>query len=798
MPPVGGGPPGTASHAKQREGRPAAETQEGRFSRDLAPSLELGEDMLSTLARATREAEVNASFGGSSSTGIPARGAVFAPHEGDRIATGSDGGFAAAFEKYRAGGRLLHQPGESRQQTSFSASDSAALLCSAVDLACLREGLQTSGAGTLSGSHLGDFDSSGVLPESHRASAETAAGKTFRLLGGTDLAALQTVMADLAAGERTEFAAGCGIFAGSPSGRGASRSGEEHNRAATQQQQDDDILSSSLFAKLLQECQASGCDLADLGGERQGRDRLRVKAEAPERGSALPAELAALLQQHHPCRLSEKSESSKRVLASVSSTACNSNSNSRRTSSCSPGADEDGSEDARAYKRRILEMHLLDQRRSSFAGSSRSSGSSELRMLAASLACSREGAIDALEAGTSERKQRQPGQEQCSGGDSPTNPMSPSYLAELQLIERVASGDPTLFNEDTLTASTLRGPLGYYSVCEGTNKEDATSPRLYPIVRGVSRDNTKKRWAVYWKGYRRYFYDKFFESCIEAYRRAVQFRQQATTAAAAVAATGNPAHLIAAGLHGSPGGTGSSRQQVKGDPSETVAAVLASAAAAVANQANGDGRRGKSGSPVGTASSCRDRGQDNDRTVVCLYKEAILFVLEDLRNNVLAQYLSSRAAATVNTTAPTAPHASTVELAAATTAKRLLEQLLLVHTNLVGNATSTAELQPSLMIVAPCLEDLKLPSQQTSQQQLLLLQSILAMHIQQLLLLSRYLNKGHLASDGDRESRAQKSEAVNVKAEAAQNESSLAAAEGEPQDRRSAPEPSASAVDVHA
>lgn len=759
--------------------------------------MELAGDMLSAPAREQPEKK------GGSGTSIAERSSAFPPTELDGTANGSDGDFAAAFEKYRHGGWLPHHSGGNRQHTVLSASENAALLCSAVDLACLREGIQTSAAGSFNGSQLGDIRSSGVMPETHNSActAETGTEKPIRSLGGTDLAALQTAMADLVAAERSEFASGSGIFSGSVSSRKVTRYGEQHNRVVSQQQKDEDILSSSLIDKLLQECQNTGCNMANLGRERQGKDSMRGKAEVLGRcPPTLSPELVALVQQNPARRILQKSEGSKRLLASVSSTACNSSSNSRRASSCSPGAEEDGSEEARLYKRRILEMQLMDQRRGSFASSSRSSGSSELRMLAASLAASREGeAMEALEMGAPEKKHKQQGQEHCSAGDSPSNPMSPSYLAELQLIERVANGDPTLFNEDTLAASSLRGPLGYYSVCEATSKEDSTAPRLYPIVRGVSRDNTKKRWAVYWKGYRRYFYDKFFESCIEAYRRAVQFRQQATTAAAAVAATGNPAHLIAAGLHGSPGGTGSSRQQIKGDPSETVAAVLASAAVAVASQANSDSRRVKSTSCMGTAAASRDRDQDNDRTVVCLYKEAILFVLEDLRNNVLAQYLTSRASATVQETANTAPHAANVELAAATTAKRLLDQLLLVHTNLVGNATSTAELQPSLMIVAPCLEDLKLPSQQTSQQQLILLQSILAMHIQQLLLLSRYLNKGNLVRGGETASRAQKSEQVHVKPETTQNEtSSPSHAQEEPQDPRVATTPSASAVDVHA
>lgn len=785
-----GEPPRTASSIR-RELKPAADTADGLLRRNLVTSLDLGGDMLSTLVRASREADTKAAAGGSSAACSEALSSNGGPNDGSR---GSDEEIAAALEKYRSGGFLSQQVKGSSQQTATSAAENAAFLCSAVDLACLREGLHAS-ASTLSSTRLGELEPTGVLREAQKTPTETIDGKQqLRLLGGTDLAALHTAMSDLAAAERTEFPTTGDIFKSSSSGRGVGQSEVEQNTGVSEQQ--DDILSSSLFTKLLRECQASGCDIADLGIGRQEKESTRVKTEAPARRPSLSSDIVALLQQQATLRVPEKPEGSKRSIESVSSTACNSSSNSRRTSSCSPGADEDGSEEAREFKRRILEMHLLDQCRSSYASSSRSSGSGGLRDIAASLSSPREGdSMETLERVIADKKQKPSGQEQGSGGDSPSNPMSPSYLAELQLIERVANGDQTVFNEDTLTASSLRGPLGYYSVCEAAIKEDSSAPRLYPIVRGVSRDNTKKRWAVYWKGYRRYFYDKFFESCVEAYRRAVQFRQQATTAAAAVAATGNPAHLIAAGLHGSSGGSSSNRQQVKGDSSEAVAAVLASAAAAVASQASGDSRKAKAGPQVPGAVSCRDRSQDSDRAVVCLYKEAILFVLEDLRNNVLAQYLTSRAAATVNATANTVPHAATVELAAATTAKRLLDQLLLVHTNLVGNATSTAELQPSLMIVAPCLEDLKLPSQQTTQQQLQLLQSILAMHIQQLLLLSRYLSKGSLVC-GDTESRARKQELVSVKEESGQNNGHPAAGQEEAQVATALS--STGAVDVHA
>ncbi|KAL8455312.1 hypothetical protein Emag_000896 [Eimeria magna] len=795
-----GSPSRPAFGGRQREvSKPAAsEASGGPHSKAAVSTLELSEDMLSALARASREVETNAVGGGGSSTsmGSPASIAAYAPTDLGRVAPESDGELAAAIEKYRSGSFFGQQASGSRQQTSLTGTqaDSAALLCSEVDLACLRDGLQASAEG-FGSMRPRSLEAAGAVVEGSNGSTSTDGGRPGRqLLGGANLAALQTAMADFAAAERAQYAADSGVFSGSASGRRAGPLGGASSRGASTPQQDVDVLSSSLFTKLLSECRSSGCDLAAAGAERQGRDPAAVKSELFERASALSPELLVLLQHHSARRLQDKTVGSKRLLASISGSSCSSSINSRRTSSCSPGADEDGSEEARFYKRRIL-GHMLEQHRSNFAKKGRVNGGSDLKALAASLAAARDGdIIDALDIRSKERKERKPGQEHGSSGDSPPNPLSPSYLAELQLIERVANGDPTLFNADGLGGSPLRGPLGYYSVCEATNKEESTPARLYPVVRGVSRDNTKKRWAVYWKGYRRYFYDKFFESCVEAYRRAVQFRQQATTAAAAVAATGNPAHLIAAGLHGSPGGPGNRRQQVKGETAETVAAVLASAAASVANEGNGDGRRIKLGSNGACTGVSKDRCQDNDRTIVCLYKEAILFVLDDLRNNVLSQYLTSRAAATVNAAASAVPHAANIELAAATTAKRLLDQLLLVHSNLVGNATSTAELQPSLMIVAPCLEDLKLPSQQTSQQQLQLLQSILAMHIQQLLLLSRYLNKGiHLPSE---ENCAQKPQPATVKEEVGQTE--MPVREEEPQDSLVAAASSESAVGVHA
>ncbi|CDJ42224.1 hypothetical protein, conserved [Eimeria tenella] len=863
---VAAGRPPLCKSKRREPAAAAAEMREERLARDLA-ILELSRRVMSARTRtaqsvpssAGREAEEAAANKEALEWSRPAH----QPLEEDGYSSSntiSPEDFAAAYERRRARRASQQQQGEGRQQQqpSFSSADTAAMLSSAVDLSGLRDGLQTtssssssrseaskpasstlslgpssrpSSAQALSFAARGGAQPAGGRPEAAAAAAEAAsrgAGEQQqqqrRCGGGQDFSELQSLLAEFAATERPEFtAANGGMFSGAaaasskeashPSGGGA---GEFEAAASKTELQGEDTVSTSLFSRLIQECQLSGCVDFDLNSADQAA-AARGTGELAGRLPALSAELVALLQHHQQLSgLGEKQENGKRLLTSANSTACNSNINSRRTSNCSPGAEDDGSEETRAYKRRIIEMHLLDQRRSSFASVSSSSGSSELRLLAASLAGGgRDGEGDPAEGGAAASAaaaaaaaaagtlaERKPKQQTCpeSGGaaaaESPSNPSSPSYLAELQLIERVAGGDPFV-NEEALGPSAFRGPLGYYSVCEAAGKEEASSQRLYPIVRGVSRDNTKKRWAVYWKGYRRYFYDKFFESCVEAYKRAVHFRQQATTAAAAVTATGNPAHLIAAGLHGSPGSSSSSaKHQLKADHSECVAAVLASAAAAVANQASGESRKGKASTPCAGQNSSRD-----DRTVVCLYKEAILFILEDLRNNVLAQYLTAKAAASSAAAAAAAAAApsSAVELAAATTAKRLMDQTLLMHTNLVGNATSTAELQPSLMIVAPCLEELKLPSQLAAQQQLALIQSILAMHIQQLVLLSRYLNKGDappLASDAG--SPAGQPKLASLKSEAEQGGPPAAAAAPQHPRQQQPPAAAGGALDVPA
>ncbi|CDI76518.1 hypothetical protein, conserved, partial [Eimeria acervulina] len=55
----------------------------------------------------------------------------------------------------------------------------------------------------------------------------------------------------------------------------------------------------------------------------------------------------------------------------------------------------------------------------------------------------------------------------------------------------------------------------------------AEAPDLcLPLVKGVSRDKKSKRWAVYYKGQRHYFYDKNCGGCKEAYTLAVHLRRQ--------------------------------------------------------------------------------------------------------------------------------------------------------------------------------------------------------------------------------------------------------------------------------
>ena len=49
---------------------------------------------------------------------------------------------------------------------------------------------------------------------------------------------------------------------------------------------------------------------------------------------------------------------------------------------------------------------------------------------------------------------------------------------------------------------------------------------VLPVVKGVSRDKKSRRWAVYYKGQRHYFYDKNCGGCRRAYELAVHLRRQ--------------------------------------------------------------------------------------------------------------------------------------------------------------------------------------------------------------------------------------------------------------------------------
>lgn len=55
----------------------------------------------------------------------------------------------------------------------------------------------------------------------------------------------------------------------------------------------------------------------------------------------------------------------------------------------------------------------------------------------------------------------------------------------------------------------------------------AEHPHLVlPVVKGVSRDKKSRRWAVYYRGQRHYFYDKNAGGCRRAYKLAVGLRRQ--------------------------------------------------------------------------------------------------------------------------------------------------------------------------------------------------------------------------------------------------------------------------------
>ncbi|KAL8274907.1 hypothetical protein Esti_001196 [Eimeria stiedai] len=49
---------------------------------------------------------------------------------------------------------------------------------------------------------------------------------------------------------------------------------------------------------------------------------------------------------------------------------------------------------------------------------------------------------------------------------------------------------------------------------------------VLPVVKGVSRDKKSRRWAVYYRGQRHYFYDKNCGGCRRAYELALQLRRQ--------------------------------------------------------------------------------------------------------------------------------------------------------------------------------------------------------------------------------------------------------------------------------
>lgn len=316
--------------------------------------------------------------------------------------------------------------------------------------------------------------------------------------------------------------------------------------------------------------------------------------------------------------------------------------------------------------------------------------------------------------------------------------------------------------------------LGFYAVQDGGAEE-------FPVVRGVSRDNTKKRWAVYWKGYRRYFYDRLHRSCAEAYRLAVIFRERATHAALAVAVTGDCRHLEAAGLlHAAPhqqlpslvpeaasgagrnkGESGASGLEAgSGEagglqhPSQQKAAAVFAAtleAAARAALAKGVTPSGLLLASPG-AGGCGESASNNnnnptnskgqqalppraERMALTLYKEAIGFVLEDLKSNVLPRLLVPQFAGEEGDSEETAA----TQVAAAGAARRLLEQLLGSLAGLVSSATTTTELHPFLLLISPCVRELKLPRHLTLHQQALLLRSAAALQAQQQLLLARYL-----------------------------------------------------------
>ncbi|OEH79825.1 AP2 domain transcription factor ap2x-4 [Cyclospora cayetanensis] len=93
--------------------------------------------------------------------------------------------------------------------------------------------------------------------------------------------------------------------------------------------------------------------------------------------------------------------------------------------------------------------------------------------------------------------------------------------SEIPPVEETIAREPRASCGGASSLSTACGPemVESYVLLE--------HPELVlPVIKGVSRDKKSRRWAVYYRGQRHYFYDKNCGGCRKAYELAVHLRRQ--------------------------------------------------------------------------------------------------------------------------------------------------------------------------------------------------------------------------------------------------------------------------------
>ncbi|KEP61744.1 UNVERIFIED_CONTAM: AP2 domain transcription factor AP2VIIa-8 [Hammondia hammondi] len=338
---------------------------------------------------------------------------------------------------------------------------------------------------------------------------------------------------------------------------------------------------------------------------------------------------------------------------------------------------------------------------------------------------------------------------------------------------------------------TGAGSTPFYSVSEGamSKKVILRSHRFYPVIRGVSRDNTKRRWAVYWKGNRKYFYDKFYEDCYQAYLHAVDFRKHAK-AHGPLAGSVPPAGLITgptspasfllnfSGPFESAAGSGGATSLLESCSSSASSPATASSLLLSAAERLPRGSRELSSSALADAvlreSTVDDRHSRLNRHAVLprcaeqtaipsvdeatfgkghgavghrrasgqtleLYKNAVRLMLQDLSITVAPTFFAAARNRcpedTEDDSRDEAPRVTGGLQSAGSLS--LLQQVLHWHLEHVQKATHQHQVFQFLSILSPCLESTRLPSQSPPNLQQRLLLELLDLHVQQLLVLSK-------------------------------------------------------------